>query len=257
MSHVSTPSSSRGHSSDPSSRQKRTPRTRENGQSIQLRNREGPHLLRQGAQLTLQTTRHILRRNLIEQADDVIRVGTQQAVLHAHDTSTTCAQRVEVVGLARVAAEEDRRAAVHGDEIVRDVREGKGREAVVPVIRDALAAAEDEGVAGFLGAEERADVQEVGRRDVAVCEVREEAEEEGGGAVEQDYLGAVVEVGVLGDGLLVALAHEFDHVGQVKVVACGDGHCVEEGAVEGEVIRSFEEVVGAGERGIGFEFLWG
>ena len=127
----------------------------------------------------------------------------------------------------------------------------------MPFVGNGLATIESECAARLLGAEKGPDVLEVGRGGVAVLEVGEEAEEEGGGAVEQDYFGAIVEVCVLRDGLVVALAHEFDHVREAEGAACGGVHHVEEGAVEGVVVWGVEEKVGARERGVGFEFLWG
>ena len=104
------------------------------------------------------------------------------------------------------------------------------------------------------GAEEATDGGQIGR--AGGTEGGEEFVEEGGGAVEKDGLGAEVEVAVGGEGVVVALgAVEGDVVG-VEVALAGRLHGGEEGAVEGVVVEGgAEEVVGAGERGVAFEFL--
>ena len=131
-------------------------------------------------------------------------------------------------------------------------------EAVVPVVEDLLAGEFAELAAGaaLLDAEEAGD--EVQRRRARVAgEVGEEPEEEAGGAVQEDHLGAEVEVGVLRERLLVPLAHVLDHLGQAKGAADGRVHHSEEGGVEGEIVGLLEIEVAAGQGGVGFEFLRG
>ena len=126
----------------------------------------------------------------------------------------------------------------------------------MPVVEDDFAASGREAVAALLHAEEAGDEVEGRRTDVA-GEVWEEAEKEAGGAVQEDDLGAVIEIGVLGNGLLVTLAHEGDHVRKVEIATDGFVHHVEEGGVEGVVVGLLEEEIAAGQGGVGFEFLRG
>lgn len=235
-------------------RQQGTPSRLEDAQRIQILNRKRHHARRQRADLALQATRHVLGRDLIHETDKVVGIQTEQAVRDAHDARAAGAERVEVVDLAGVAAQQHGAHAVHGDEVLRDVGEGQRGQAVVPVVEDALAAGGNEGAAALLGAEEAADEVQ-GRRAGVAGEVGEEAEEEAGGAVEEDDLGAVVKVWVLRDRLLVPHPHEVDHLGEVEVAPDGVVHHLEEGPVEGEVVGLLEEEVAAGEGGVGFEFL--
>lgn len=104
------------------------------------------------------------------------------------------------------------------------------------------------------GAEEALDGGEVGGSSGA--EGREKFIEEGSGAVEEEGLGPIVEVSVVGEGLLVALVPVEGKVFAIEVALAGVLHVAEEGAVELVVVADGgEEVVVAGERGIAFEFL--
>ena len=87
--------------------QQSTPRRLEDIQSIEILRRKRRHTRRQRAQLRLQATRHILRRDLIDQTDEVASLGTEQAVRDAHDARAAGgAEGVEIVDFARVAAQE-------------------------------------------------------------------------------------------------------------------------------------------------------
>ena len=145
---------------------------------------------------------------------------------------------------------------VHGGEVLGDVCEGQGGEAVVPVVEDLLAFVEDEGAAALLGAEEAADEVQDGGAGVA-GEVGEEAEEEAGGPVEEDDFGAEVEIGVCRERLVVSQSHICDYLRKAEVATDGFEHEFEEGSVEGEIVRLLEEEVAAREGGVGFEFLRG
>ncbi len=96
---------------------------------------------------------------MINQAGEIGGLGTEQAVrdVVANDAGAGGAERVEVVDFAGVAAQEHGGGTVHGGEVVGDVRECEGGEAVVPVVEDLLAGAEGEGAAGLLDAEEAGD----------------------------------------------------------------------------------------------------
>ena len=235
-------------------RQQSAPSILKHIQRIEILRREQRHTRRQRAQLRLQTTRHILRRNLVYKTNEIASLCTEQIILNPHDARPTSAQPVEIVHFARIAAQKHGRHAIHSRKVVRDVRERQRREAIMPIVEDDFAGARGKGAPALLDAEEARDEVERGRADVA-GEVWEEAEEEAGGAVEEDGLGAVVEVWVLGDGLLVALAHEGDHLRKAEGAADGLVHHVEEGGVEGEVVGLLEEEIAAGEGGVGFEFL--
>ena len=208
----------------------------EHSQCIQLAGRECHDLSGQGAQLGRQTGGHIVCRNLIEQTNDVLLGGTAEGAgsgVEPTDTGPDGAQGVEVVH-AHVSADEFGIHAVHGDEVVGDVGERQGSEAVVPFVGEALAAGELEcGVrgpgVGLYSAEERADVFQIGRGRVAVFEIREKAEEETGRTIEEYYLGTKVEVGVGRFGLSVSLTHVCDYVGKVVIGPGGFGHHREKG----------------------------
>lgn len=105
----------------------------------------------------------------------------------------------------------------------------------MPVVEDLLAASEDEACAALLHAEEAGDEVESGGPDVA-GKIREQAEEEAGSAVQQNDFRTVIEIFIFGNGLLVTLAHESDHLRKAEVAADGFVHHVEEGGVDGEVI---------------------
>ena len=222
---------------DPNSlrREQSAPSVLEDRQRIEILSRKLRHTRRQRAQLRLQATRHILRRNLIDQTGEIISLRTEQTVLDPHDARAARAEGVEIVHFARIAAQKHGRTAVHGRKVVGDVCERQRGEPVVPVVEDNLAASGLEGGAALLHAEEAGDEVEGGRTDVA-SEVWEEAEKEAGGAVQEDDFGAVIEIRVLGNRLLVTLAHEGDHVRKVEVTADGFVHHLEEGGVEGEVV---------------------
>ena len=101
---------------------------------------------------------------------------------------------------------------------------------------------------------EATDRRQIGR--AGGTEGGEEFVEEGGGAVEEDGLGPEVEVAVGGEGVVVALGAVEGDVVDVEVAFAGALHGGEEGAVEGVVVEGgAEEVVGAGEGGVAFEFL--
>lgn len=105
----------------------------------------------------------------------------------------------------------------------------------MPVVEDHLAASEGEARAALLHAEEASDEVESGGADVA-CEIRKQTEEEAGSTVQQNDFRTVIEVWIFGNGLLVALAHESDHLRKAEVAADSFVHHVEEGGVDGEVI---------------------
>ena len=178
-------------------RQQSTPSRLKDIQRVKILRRKRRHTRRQRAQLRLQATRHVLRRNLIDQTDKIAGLRTEQTVLDAHDARAARTERIEIIYFARIAAQKHGRRTVHGRKVVGDVRERQRGEPVVPVVEDDLAASGDEGVAALLDAEEAGDEVEGGRADVA-GEVWEEAEKEAGGAVQEDDFGAVIEIWVLG-----------------------------------------------------------
>ena len=96
---------------------------------------------------------------MINQADEIGGLRTEQAAcdVEARDASAGGAKRVEVVDFAGIAAQEHGRGTVHGGEVVGDVCERQGSEAVVPVVEDLLAGAEGKGTAGLFDTEEAGD----------------------------------------------------------------------------------------------------
>ena len=106
----------------------------------------------------------------------------------------------------------------------------------MPVVEDLLAAIEDEGVAALFRAEEAADEMQDGRAGVA-GEVGEQAEEEAGGAVEEDDFRAEIEIGVFRGRLLVSQSHVLDYLRKAEIATDGFVHEFEQGSVESEVIR--------------------
>ena len=217
------------------SRQQSTTGIRKDRQRIEIRGRKGRHARRQRAQLRLQAARHILRRDLIQQTDEIVGVQTELIVLDPHDARAARAERIEVVHLAGIAAQEHGVHAVHGDEVVRDVCECQRSEAVVPVVEDLLAFVEDESAAALLGAEEAAYEMQDGGAGVA-GEVGEQPEEEAGGAVEEDDFRAEVEIRVFRRRLLVSHSHEVDDLWKAEIAIDGFVHHFEESSVEGEVV---------------------
>ena len=189
--------------SSPLGREQSAPGGREDPQRIQVLDRKREHARGCREETRLQAARHVLRRDLIDQADEIVRVQAEQVVLDADHARAARAEPVEVVHFAGVAAEELGVHGVHGGEVLGDVCEGQGGEAVVPVVEDLLAFVEDEGAAALFGAEEAADEVQDGGAGVA-GEVGEEAEEEAGGPVEEDDLWAEVESGICRERLVVS-----------------------------------------------------
>ena len=143
---------------------------------------------------------------------------------------------------------------IHGQDLGGGGDDVVGLPTVEPIGGDGLFIIElPAAVGGFFGAEERGDGGQVGVAGGA--EGGEEFVEEGGGAVEENGFGAVVEVAVVGFGLLVALVAVQSEVVAVEVPVAGGGHVAEEGAVEAVVVAVGEEVVVSGEGGVGFECL--
>ena len=216
---------------------------------IQLPRRKSNHLRRKRKH-PAQAIRHIIDRQLVQQANDIIRIETK---LPIRDRGAEAPHGIEVV-LAHVAPKQYRMLRVHGHEVVGHVYQGHGSTTVEPLVWNLLGVVEDE----FAAADVRCSEKGFLDREVGItlnAKGREELEEEGCRAVQEDGLGAKVEVGVVGLGLVVAHGHEGCHVGEVEVVL-GDGcHHAEEGRVEGEVVGLLEEEVAPRERSVGFEFL--
>lgn len=232
-----------------SSQLQRTPILFEN--RVQLPGRERQHIARE-RQDRVQTIRHIVRRDLIQQTDRIVGVETEGAV--AFHRCAEPAQGVEII-LADVPAQQDGMQGIHLHEVAGDIHQRHRAPAAQPSLRwDLLRVVEGEfPVTEIRGAEEEFLDRE---RGVAFdAEGGEELEEEAGGGVEEDGFGAEVEVWVVGSGLGVALGHVEGHVVEVEAAARGGGHHAEESGVEGEVVGLGEEEVGAGEGGVGFEFL--
>ena len=108
---------------------------------------------------------------------------------------------------------------------------------------------------GLVRCEKWADDRQNGRCGVSVLEVGEQTEEETCRTVKEDGLGTEVEGRVGGFGVVIAHAHEFDHIGKIKITLYGFVHHGEQGGIEREVIWRVEVVVTAGQGGVGFEFL--
>ena len=225
----------------------RTPTPRKH--RTQLPRRPRDHLHRQRQHPT-QTTRHILRRELIQQALDRSRIPCQ---LPATDRAAKRAQGVEVPEPG-VPAEQHGVREVLREDLGADVQVRVRADAVVPVGRDLLGDVGPAAVAVGDGAEEGGDGREVGGPGGA--EGGEELVEEGGRAVEEERLGAVVEVAVLGFRLRVALRAVEREAGAVEGAVAGGVHVAEQRAVE-RVVVAGEVVVVAREGGVAFEFLWG
>lgn len=153
-----------------------------------------------------------------------------------------------------VATEEDGVEEVHLENLGADELVGVWLDTVGPVVWDLLLAGEGVGtVIVLLGAEE-------GGNGVVVWGVAagagwHELVQERGSAEEQQAQRAEVEVGVLIDGLLVALVAVQSKVGKVVVAASGLGHHAEEGAVELEVVTTVGKVIVTGERGVSLELV--
>ena len=145
--------------------------------------------------------------------------------------------------------------AVHLNEVVGDIDQSHRASAVEPAPgRDLFRVVEDElAAADILGTEEELLGREV--RVAFNAETWEELEEEAGGAVEKNGFWTEVEVGIVGLGLRIALGHVECHVGKVEVTAGCSSHHAEKRAIEGEVVGFGEEVIGASEGGVCFEFL--
>ena len=156
--------------------------------------------------------------------------------------------------ICSVTAEQDRVLKVHGEDLIGDVHVGVRRDAVGPVVWDALATGEAPGaVCVLLGTEEGRDGLEIGC--VAVVAVGHELVEERGGSVEEQGQGAKEEVLVLVERLGVALQAVLGQVLAVEVALAGVLHHAEEGAVEGVVVSVGEEVVVSGERRVGLKLV--
>lgn len=99
-------------------RGQRTPTIRENG--IELRSSKTQKRTRDRLDRT-QTVRHIIRRELVEQAEYILRVETEFAVRDA----AAKVERVEVSD-ADVAAEEDGVRSVQGNDLGHEIGDGVG-----------------------------------------------------------------------------------------------------------------------------------
>jgi hypothetical protein len=154
----------------------------------------------------------------------------------------------------RVAAEQDRVLKVHGQDLGGDVEVGVGSNAVGPVVGDAFAAGEAPSSVGVLfSTKEGGDGLEVGC--VAVVSIGHEGVEERSGSVEKQSQRTKEEVGVLLEGLVVALQAVFGKILAVEVALAGVLHHAEESAVEGVVVSVGKEVVVSGERRVGFKLV--
>ena len=232
----------------PSSQLQRTSILLENriqfaGRELQHRSRERQH--------RVQTVRHVIRRDLIQQTDRIIAIQTELPVRHGGPET---AQGIEIV-LADISSQKDRVHAVHLNEVVGDIDQSHRTSAVEPAFgRDLFRIVEDElAAADVLGTEEELLDREV--RVAFDAETWEELEEETRGAVEENGFWTEVEVGVVGLGLGIALGHVECHVGKVEVTASCSSHHAEECTIEGEVVGFGEEVIGASEGSVCFEFL--
>ena len=162
-------------------RLKRAARVGKGRQFIQLKRGKLHNRRWQITQARLNATRHVLRRDLVDQANDVLLRSACEFT--AGDTTDSLAggpQRVEIIR-SHVPAQQHGVHPIHGDKVISDVRERKGMLAVMPLIREPFSARElkfrGRGACIRLhGTEEGADVLQVRRCGVAAYEIREEPE---------------------------------------------------------------------------------
>lgn len=230
---------------------------------IELASSKAQNLARKRQQ-PAQAIRHVFRRQLVEQAKDILWVAAQLAVGNGPET-----QRVKVSD-SGVAAEEDGVCGIQvehlDDESADVVRVGAAKPSwsAGRVDGDVLCVVELD-VPIYVrvgGAIERANVEVDGLCGGAVG--RKKLVEERSGAVEQDGLGSEEEVGIFGYGVLVAVELVLGEDALVVVVAVDDvglgasgvserGQLLKVGGVERVVVA--EEKVAACERCVSFEFL--
>ena len=159
---------------------------------------------------------------------------------------------------ASIATKEHRILSIERQNLRRNRQVRKRRLATIPIIRNPLGDMIPAALAITDGTKKTRNRRQIGlaRR----TERREEFVKEGSGAIEEQGFGTEVEVAVCSEGIVVALRAVEREVVAVEVAFAGGLHGGEEGAVEGVVVEGgAEKVVGAGEGGVGFEFLviWG
>ena len=156
-------------------------RVDEDRQRIQLRRRELHDRRRQSTQACLNATWHVFRRNLVDQANDLLLCSACKfAVGDTTDPIAGGAQRVEII-LPHISTQQHGIHPIHSDEVIGYVCEGKGMLAVVPFIWEPFSSRELE----FWGrgacirlhsTEKRANVLQVRGCGVATLEIWEEPE---------------------------------------------------------------------------------
>ena len=69
---------------------------------------------------------HVLRRDLVYQTTEIFGCRTEQTVFDTNDTRAARTEAIKVVDFTCIAAQEHRSRAVHGGEVLRNVRERQG-----------------------------------------------------------------------------------------------------------------------------------
>ena len=194
-------------------------------------------LLHTQIQRPRQPRRDIFRRQLVKQALHILLIETE---LPTFNRGAEISHQVEIA-LPNIPPERIWVFGVHGNDIRRELRDRVPCPPVVPVRWDSLSAVGRKAAAtDGLGAEEglhgrqiRCALETVGGKGL---------EKEGGRGEEEGTFGPVVEVWVVGSGLIVSQGFVVCETITVEDVVHGRGHQREKRRVEGVVVAG-EEIV--------------